>query len=145
MYHYAETPSFAQDTVTCTVGFQDFRVWELVFCFLLDNIIIHNYTHIIMQAVISGWMHSGRKPARIWGFCPRLQIPPEPTLAKNVSLSSKKSLRPFTPEAPVFPPESRAIPPDFMFPKKTTFQCLQLLKLDSARKQIFCPTPPSGM
>ena len=44
----------------------------------------------------------------------------------------------------MFPPESRAIPPEFIFPKNTALQCFRLLKLNSARRQIFCPTPPPG-
>ena len=64
----------------------------------------------------------------------------------NLSFCSRnKSLRPFTPESRVFPPGSCAIPPEFILPKNTTFQCSRLLKLDSARRQIFCPTPPSGI
>ena len=82
-------------------------------------------------------------------ICPNLRIPPKaPNSARThfsqkiIFVFSKKSLRPFTPESRVFPPESRAIPPEFIFPKNTAFQCFRLLKLNSARSQIFCPTPP---
>ena len=85
-------------------------------------------------------------------ICPNLRIPPKaPNSARThfsqkiIFVFSKNSLRPFTPESRVFPPESRAIPPEFIFPKNTAFQCFRLLKLNSARSQIFCPTPPSGI
>ena len=84
-------------------------------------------------------------------ICPNLRIPPKaPNSARThfspkiIFVFSKKSLRPFTPESRVFPPESRAIPPEFIFPKNTALQCFRLLKLNSARRQIFCPTPPPG-
>ena len=84
-------------------------------------------------------------------ICPNLRIPPKaPNSARThfsqkiIFVFSKNSLRPFTPESRVFPPESRAIPPEFIFPKNTALQCFRLLKLNSARRQIFCPTPPPG-
>ena len=84
-------------------------------------------------------------------ICPNLRIPPKaPNSARThfsqkiIFVFSKNSLRPFTPESREFPPESRAIPPEFIFPKNTALQCFRLLKLNSARRQIFCPTPPPG-